>query len=243
MSISEIQEPPSIKTLPEGNKVLELKIQKHQVKLYEALKKIDSMLATIYYGSLCVLNDSRNPDCFPLAAHGIRELMGKLPANIELPQEKHDAKTKSEYKLGDHVKNLKVIWVNICKNIDEYISKEHIEIDKKLKNFLVKLKEFFDKYEKERPARKKEISKMLIKLDPSKRFLPPKINELRVDEWSNIKDYFVAVAHHDKEIIVEEFNGWLYTFEEFLLNRFYPQTFLDYDNLDAMIKYGEKNDK
>ncbi len=61
--------------------------------LYEALSERDTQLANeqgkkladMYLGALRVLADEHNPDRLPLAAHGIRELLEKLPRYLKVP--------------------------------------------------------------------------------------------------------------------------------------------------------------
>lgn len=54
-------------------------------QLWEALSDIDEQLGHMYLGALDVLQHSANPDRLSLAAHGVRELIEKLPRFLDLP--------------------------------------------------------------------------------------------------------------------------------------------------------------
>ena len=56
-----------------------------QNKLYRALNELNPDLARMYHGVLLVLADDKNPERFVFAAHGLRELMEKLPRYLGIP--------------------------------------------------------------------------------------------------------------------------------------------------------------
>lgn len=56
-----------------------------QQSLYEALIAKSSELGSIYIGALMTLERRDNPDRLAQAAHGLRELMEKLPKYLDLP--------------------------------------------------------------------------------------------------------------------------------------------------------------
>ncbi len=71
----------------------------HQNILFEALSTKDKWLAKRYQGALMVLKDASSPYRYPLAAHCMREIMGKLPYYIDVP-------LQSGYNLNRELNNL-----------------------------------------------------------------------------------------------------------------------------------------
>ena len=82
---------------------------------------------------------------------------------------------------------------------------------------------------------------VLQALDPIRSPLPQPLEELRVDEWDEIRRYFIVVAHHNLQTNPENFKSRLAALEKFLLDRFCPRTFEDHDLIDSIIKEGEQN--
>ena len=64
-----------------------LTLSGQQQALYAALIEKERRLAFMYYGALVVFGHNDNPDRLALAAHGLRELMEKLPRYLDLPTE------------------------------------------------------------------------------------------------------------------------------------------------------------
>src|SRR5687767_1458877 len=56
-----------------------------QKALFEALRDLDPRLAEMYEGALRVLDDHENPSRLPFCAHGLREIVDKLPKYLDLP--------------------------------------------------------------------------------------------------------------------------------------------------------------
>jgi len=213
-----------------------LQLSGPQTALYGALLKEDEALGCMYYGALSVFHQSSNPDRIPLAAHGLRELMEKLPRYQDVPKE------AKRVTLKDKVQSLRQNWHRVVKN-----SGCHKEgawsghIDKFLKTFLDKTHEFFAWLEQQQPTRKQSAAKILRGFDLLKRPLPEPIEKLRVDEWEKIHDYFELVSHHNNTAIPEEFASWLLVLEQFLLDRLIPRTFEDHARIDEIIREGEGN--
>jgi hypothetical protein len=190
----------------------------------------------MYFGVLHVLSSNSNPDRFALAAHGIREIMEKIPSYMDLPVKVRSAT------LTDKFRELDKSWVFACTGSNCKASNEWMgNIDGPLKKFLRKAEEIFKWFNEHHPKRKAQIGKMLQQLDEPNRYLPPAIADLRIDEWDKIRDYFVNVAHHSREATNEEFAGWQDTLERFLLDRLKPRTFVDFDMIDEIIREGEND--
>jgi hypothetical protein len=65
-------------------------IPRQRVVLLEALRERDGRLATIYDAVIRIMTPDDLPDQLSLAAHGMRELMERLPIAFDVPiQEKH----------------------------------------------------------------------------------------------------------------------------------------------------------
>lgn len=61
-----------------------LRLSGQQQALYNALLEKDQGLTNMYYGALMMLNHNSNPDNLALAAHGVRELMEKIPVFVDV---------------------------------------------------------------------------------------------------------------------------------------------------------------
>jgi hypothetical protein len=213
-----------------------LELSGQQLALYGTLAKRDASLARMYHGALFVLKQSENPDRFALAAHGLRELMEKLPRYLDVPKETKSigmtAKVRTLYRSWRST-----IKKSMCHNNGTWSGK----IDKGLQSFLKETQQFFAWVETERPSRKQSAAKILQILDPLERPLPAPIEKLRVDEWDRIHNYFEGVSHHNFPAAVEEFASWLSVLEYFLLDRLIPRTFEDHEKIDQIIREGEGN--
>src|SRR5580700_9494031 len=72
--------------------------------LYDALSKVSPVIATMYHGALLALDPAANPARHSQCAHSIRELMDKLPRQVNVP-----VKAQNE-RMGDKVKALHPFW-------------------------------------------------------------------------------------------------------------------------------------
>jgi len=73
-----------------------VKLTNQQNALHDALTRNDVDLGNMYLGTLFVLAQTENPDRLALAAHGIRELMDKIPYyfDIQITAQKESLKPK-----------------------------------------------------------------------------------------------------------------------------------------------------
>jgi hypothetical protein len=206
-----------------------------QRSLYESLKDIDARLGGMYLGAIAVLDDESNPDSLALAAHGLRELMEKIPRYRDLPLKAHSEN------LGSKVREIEEVWnTAVAKSgchRDGYWSGE---IDKRLRRMLKKLGEFFAWHETHRPRRNHETAGIIRDLEPSGQRFPPSIEEEHISSWSNIFDFFVAASHH-KTADPAEFRANVQSLEDLLLDRLAPKTFADFDTIDEILREA-KND-
>lgn len=213
-----------------------LRLSGEQIALHKELADKNPVLARMYQGALYVLEQSENPDRFALAAHGLRELMEKLPRYLDIPKEANSVGMTAK------VRDLYKCWCSARKRSScHHDGKWSGRIDKGLQTFLKKTQEFFAWLEVDRPSRKQSVAKILRVLDPLRRALPAPIEKLRVDEWDGIHNYFEGVSHHNLPGTVDEFASWLLALERFLLDRLIPRTFEDHEKIDQIIREGDKN--
>lgn len=207
-----------------------------QIALCQALGKKDKQLASMYLGALAVLSQSSNPDRLSLAAHGLRELLEKLPRFLDMPLESKPPSTKEK------IRPLQQSWVQAQQSSDCLKNPTAFStIDKPLRNYLDESKSFFSWYEGVHLTIKQQATNVVRSLDPQKKGLPAPIEELHVDEWGKLRDYFVGVSHHTITETIEEFIKWVDALESYLIDRLVPRTFDDFAALDAIIGEGEAN--
>lgn len=220
-----------------GNKEPNVQLFGQQLDLYRILLELDKdqMLANTYLGALMVLKQNENPDHLALAAHGVRELIEKIPSTMDLPMKAHGESLKSK------VMDLREIWLNALYNSKNYNNQKWSgEIDSSLYKLLNNLHSFFEWFDSHHPRRNVEVAKALRKLDISGRKLPSSLEKLNIEKWKDIRDFFQGVSHHQKRNInADEFSQKMESFEKFLLDRLLPQTFTDINEIDEIILEGE----
>ncbi len=114
------------------------------------------------------------------------------------------------------------------------------ETDGPIRDFLEKIKAFFEWKKEHMRRRRQEIAGTMRALDGPGRVVPSDLEELAVQEWLDVRKYFVNVAHHQApDPTAEEFDTHLISLERILLRKLNPPTFADFDALDAIIKAGE----
>ena len=213
-----------------------LKLSGHQRALLESLTERDCSLARMYLGTIEVL-ESGNSNQFALAAHGIRELIEKLPSSLEVDQPSQKQHLRSK------VGNIAEDWKRAKKNsMCHKIGSWNGEIDSSLKRFLKRTGEFIDWFDLNRPTRNRETANALNALDPARPRLPENLEVAYVQVWDEFRDFFIKVSHHRYEPSSPEFQQWLEELERFLLERLRPRTFDDAEALDQLIALGEAHD-
>lgn len=208
---------------PAKSMAVPLVLQGHQRALFEVLQHRDGSPAAMYLGALHVLAEEGNPDRLALAAHGIRELIEKLPKYFDLP-------VPTQARMGDKVAVLQAEWKKVRPKMERGGPFPTTLWDK--------LEEFFLWLESDRPAWRAKVAQLLRSLDPAGRPLPAPIEKLRVQQWLECNEFFVNSSHH-RECTQDEFMAWLDFLERFLLDLVRPRTFDNADKLDALILEGE----
>jgi hypothetical protein len=191
-------------------------------------------VADLYLGALWALESNENPDRFAQAAHSLRELINAVPVSVGV-----DVRALDE-RMGDRLAPLRESWqltMIRTTNFDGVVWSG--EIDGPLARFLERAEAFFSWLEEHRPRRRAEFADTLTRLDSSGRSLPPRLQDLNVQTWMEIRDYFIDVCHHRRSADRPEFDSWLEAFELFLLDRLRPRTFEDFDDIDAVITAAE----
>jgi len=190
-------------------------------------------LITFYLGARRVLEDESNPDRLAQAAHSVRELLEKSPKYFDVPGPKGGSNLKSE------AKNLDAAWARALKNshcLDD--GKWSGEIDGSLRKFLGKAKKFFEWLNDERPPRVEEARGFLRRTDRGPYPLPDRIESLRLQEWDEYREFFVAAAHHGG-VTAEDLDRWIASFEDFLLKQLAPPTFEDRGEIRRIVAEAE----
>lgn len=223
---------PSPDSVPEAP---EYELNARQMKLVEVLKAKDESLSNMFEGALDTLNNTRNPEHLPQAAHSIRELMEKLPRYI-------DVQTSNKFDIKNRVNQLIQYWEKIKGTCDNIIANEldNVEIDDKFRKFLNKVDTFFTDYNQHSPSKRKETADTLSTIDLSEIGLPESLMSLDCKKWLEFNMFFQGISHHGRKTTDEVFNQWLDAFERFLVERMVPQTFDSFDQLDELIAEGEK---
>lgn len=206
-----------------------------QQTLHEALINKDPKLARMYLGSIAVLGQKSNQERLPLAAHGLREMMEKLPKYLEIPVQAKGQSLKQKIQELSSRKD-KAARNSSCHFKDGWRG----EIDKPLDQLLQDLDEFFLWFIEANPTRKQRIARVIRVLDPSPSFLPKPLEEIQVSVWDRCNSYFQGVSHHTLESSEEEFSSPLSVLERFLLDRLSPRTFEDFAVIDDLIRVVER---
>jgi hypothetical protein len=202
-----------------------------------SLEQRDKRLAEFYLGALRVLADRENPDRFSLCAHGLRELMEKLPEYLDVPS------IAQRESLKPKVRQVEDVWLGVQVHSSCFAAGNwEGTIDAHLRKLLSHLGSFFEWFAQHNPRRKQEMQSALVILEGSGRSLPPVLADLNVSAWEAKRDFFVNVAHHRKMVGDKEFGTWLEALERFLLDRLIPRTFDEYAKVDALVDEEEHRD-
>jgi hypothetical protein len=230
-------------------------------RLVRALRLKDDSLATMYLGALRVLSDESNADRLSLAAHGLRELMEKIPRRHNFPVQRKDGRKS----LKEMVQDLYKEWNSTLERTAclhaprwEPVEREgrgwsapegdapqmrnsHLvealwqgEIDEAITSFLTETRIFFAKFAKDFPGRRDEFATALHQLDRSRVGIPAPLENQNIKGWMKLHEYFTSVCHHGKKDL-GKFSDMLTELEELLLARLCPSTVADFDEIDNIL--------
>ncbi len=188
----------------------------------------------MYLGAHYVLRDSANPERFVLSAHNVRELMEKVPEIVAISTPAHSER------LGVKVGELEQAYQRVESKSILKSPKWEGQVDGVLREFMHKVKAFFDWKKEHMRTRRQEIASTMRALDGPGRGIPVDIEKLVVGEWLEVKNYFTNLSHHQTpDPSPAEFNTRLTSLERVLLRKLNPSTFADFDALDAIIEAGD----
>jgi hypothetical protein len=194
-------------------------------QLWEALSDIDEQLGHMYLGALDVLQHHANPDRLALVAHGVRELIEKLPRFLDVPSTENRGPG-----IREQARSLVAAWEKWGPSV--------VDGGGMLTSFgeklLGKLADFCEGVGGD-PTRRQAATAAISRLDLNPLKLPPPIQDLHIAEWSEIEGFFIGVAHHTRPTDNEELEQYLAALERFLLDRLRPRTFEDFAAIDELL--------
>jgi hypothetical protein len=210
-----------------------LALQPQHLVLYRALSSVgDSeagdQLAQCYLGAVAALADLGNPDRFAQAAHSLREIMDLMPYAVDVRVE------ALREKLTNKGAKLENAWQAAQKSTCLEDGIWSGKIDGRLKKFLREATIFYEWKAEHQPRRQVEFGMTLIELDVSGKPPPQPLHELNSRAWMMMHDYFAGVAHH-APLDDSEFDTWVDTLEQTILNLIVPRTYADFDAIDAIL--------
>ncbi len=212
----------------------QLTLEGQQLAFFRALAESSSELAGWYLGACIALATPANPESLVQAAHSIRELMNNLHTIAPVPVE------VATGRLGDKFADMKSTWQRAKENTTCFSEANGWggEIDDHARHGFQAVDEAIAWNETNR-RRWKELHLETIRgLDVSNQQVPAWIEEGFVDQWDQIRTYFVRVAHR-ASTSRDEFSGVLATLERFVLDRLKPRTYSEQATLDALIREAE----
>lgn len=214
-----------------------LRISAQQRQLAEALGQVAARLQQAYIGALFVLGDVHNPDRLALAAHGIREMMEKLPRDVASSEIEYPVKLDHT---SDTVK-LQKAWKEVRRTSNCFNNEGwNGTIDPPLRQFLNDAGYYFDRREENIADRRTGARKLLVQLDPTGRPLPPHIEDVEVKAWDGAQRFFIKISHHGTEdASEEEFRYNLQTVEDLLLARLRPRSAENQAMIEDIIREAE----
>jgi len=160
-----------------------------------------------------------------LAAHGIRELLEKLPRYLDVPVE-----APKPLALGARARNLTDAWDRLGGSAvkDGLLTKNGTKL-------LDAVKEFCEGVRADVPTRVEQAAAAVRGLDLHPLKLPPQIESLHVQQWREIEGFFIGVSHHTRSTDHDEFSQFVAALERFLLERLRPRTFDDFTAIDQLL--------
>lgn len=221
-------------TVPSGH---EFRLTAQQRNVLDELERVDARLAAhshvahIYRGAIYVIRQTKNPDRFALAAHALREVMVKLAELHRTP-----IKTDS---LKGKVNELRESWSSekIRSAFEEGASS--LLSSKPWRDFLQKLKDFFDWFDQSLPSRREMTGAFFAATDPRQRRLHPSLERAHIDRWHDIYGELSAIAHHGRYPEASDFQQLIDKLDAILIDRLRPNVVEQQEEIDRIIAQGE----
>ena len=198
----------------------------------DELTRQDTKLADMYVGAVHVLHQRGNPDRIAQAAHSLRELIEKLGERLGAP-------IAGGPSLKERVHLLRQKWPNqaLATVYDERMNS--LSSPKPVRDFLDKIRDFFDWFDQSFPSRRERIGQFLAATDPLQRRLMPAIEKAHVARWLDVRDALLAIAHHGRNPTETELQQVFDSVDSLLIERLRPKVFEQQDELDQIIAEGE----
>jgi len=197
-------------------------------RIHEILADRAPRIAPIYDSAVVVL-DSGLPDCAALCAHGLRELVEKLPLDLEgVPEEGRD-----DRKLRARAQELATCFDAAVRSP----MRTHggwTAIDKPVARLLREIEEFVTWLRADFPTRRTEAVRGLKRMDPSLPGLPQRLVDDDAGLWLEWRRFFQNAAHHG-EVGNDEFRRHVEALEDYLLRRLAPRTFENQAAIDKFV--------
>jgi len=209
-----------------------LALTMQQRRVLDELSRLDERLADMYGGAIYVLGQTRNPDRFALAAHGLRELIEKLGERLGAP-------VAGGPSLKERVLQLRKKWPSGALGALYDEPTGSLSSSKPVRDFLDRARDFFDWFDQSFPSRREKIGKFFAATDPFQRRLLPAIEKTHVARWLGVRDELLAIAHHGRNPTQSEFQRLFDRLDSLLIERLRPKTFEQQDEIDRIIAEGE----
>jgi hypothetical protein len=176
-----------------------------------------------YDGALRVLADGDNPDRVALAAHGIREVLEKLP------------RTPNEKSLKQITGDLEKQWATMIAKTTALVAGSWTgPIDEPLADFLDEVQGFFETFNEDWPGAREEAKRFLERSLPEPDTIEANALDERARRWVSARDYMVGIAHHRASDLTE-FDARLREIEDMLIDVALG-TLEKYRDIDRMIE-------
>jgi hypothetical protein len=213
-------------------------LKPQQQELYEALVSRAKPCASMYLGAIKVLADQENPERFYLAAHSLRELMESIGPHLEVPIVE-DKRAKGRGKLTEKFQKIEKLLLKTEQQSGNWNSTTRTwsgKIDHITCNLLKEIQTVRAWRGHNEELRRTRADRLALRFDPLHGALPDEIQQHRINEWTDAKDYFTRVAHHASP---DEFEKWLLHLELLLLKGFRAAAKQSLEEIDKIIKDAE----
>ena len=181
-----------------------------------------------YFGALCVLADSYNPDRFSQAAQSLRELVEKLPRVVS---------TTSEIKTSDFKGLRRRLHNRFLKYTKTYPEGwEGRTIDSHLGRTLQEICEYFEL--NQQPTRKDQIQEAVANIDPMADRLDTMVQKRKSNDLHRLLQRLEDFAHHKR--LDHKFSDILRELEGLLFDLLAPITAQDQKEIESIIRLHDR---
>jgi len=215
------------------------KLDENQQAVHVHFAKLYPAAADCFLGAVRVYADHGNPERNCHMAHSVREMMDYVEKNV-VAQKQGEGRA-IHVRLGDRVKRLLADLVPYRGKIGDPAQSEWpIERQAALSKYLLAVDSFSVNYSGEQQELNLRAELVGLELDPTLAESPAGVRANIAQQWRDLKDFFVGVAHHrpaPSEDVEQRFGELV----RFILDRIQPRTFEDQSELLRLIEKGESN--